>query len=140
MATDKNKNRPLHFEHTMRYQDDAGEYTLWLVHKKRHPWRWLWLLLLLLPLLLLVKCQKDVVLTCVDADNGAPIYGAKVSVTYSSHYVWKDGHFFPTETVERFGVTDENGQVKFEDLPCSVFSYVFDEYEDELSLPEERFH
>lgn len=119
------KNRPLTFEHTMHYQADADEYTLWMVRRKRHPWRWLWLLLLLLPLLLLIKCQKEVVVTCVDADSGAPIPGAEVSVAYTSHYVWKDGHFFPSELVERVGVTDEEGRVTFKDLPCSVYSYLF---------------
>lgn len=125
MGSDKQKNRPLTFEHTMQYDANADEYSLWLVHKKRCGWKWLWLLLLLLPLLLLIKCEKDVVVTCVDADNGALVSGAEVTMSYTSHFVWNNGRFFPSEQVERSGVTDENGQVVFEKLPCSVFSYIF---------------
>ena len=122
---DKNKTlRPIDLGHTMKYEDGSDSYVLTLVHKKKRKW-WLWLLLLLLPLLLLIRCERDITVDCVDAENGALVSGALVSMEYDTHYLFKDGHFFPTEHISRQEVADERGRVVFKNVPCSVFSYIF---------------
>lgn len=90
--------------------------------KKKFPW---WLFLCLLPLLLLIKCKKDVEVTCYDPATQIEIPGMNVSLDYTSHFLWKDGRFFVNDSISKTAVTDSTGKVIFKDLPCSVYSYIF---------------
>ncbi len=105
----------------IRYREDHNVYTF----QMKHPVRWWRYLLLLLPLLLLIKCNKDIAVTCLDAESREPIGGLEVSMSYDAHFLWHDGRFFCTKTIERTQTVDDNGNTVFTDLPCSVFSYVF---------------
>lgn len=85
----------------------------------------IWTLLLLLPLLLLIKCNKTIEVTCIDAENRSTIAGAPVDLEYTSHFVFDNGKFFPDSLVHRTVVSDENGVAVFDTLRCSVYSYIF---------------
>ena len=125
MASDKNL-KPISFDHKTGYQADANEYTFWLVHRKHNWWKWLLLgLLLLFIASLFVKCEREVTVTCVDAENGALLSGTEVTMSYTSHFLMKDWHFFINEPVTRTEIADENGQAVFKKLPCSIYSYIF---------------
>ena len=85
----------------------------------------IWTLLLLLPLLLLIKCNKTIEVTCIDAENRSTIAGVPVDLEYTSHFVFDNGKFFPDSLVHRTVVSDENGVAVFDTLRCSVYSYIF---------------
>ena len=117
----KKVNKYVRVKKGVNYSDDFDTYTIQL-KKRRHYW---WLLLFLLPLLLLIQCHKDIKVKCVEPDSGIPVSGIEVALGYDAHFLWKDGHFLPTEDVRITQTTDEQGVTVFEDLPCSVFSYLF---------------
>lgn len=117
----KSNDPVINFRKNVKYKKEYDVYTLQLKHPCR-PW---WLLLLLLPLLLLVKCNKDITVTCVESETGVPVAGQPVALTYDAHFLWNDGHFMDTQAVARTQVTDADGKTVFEDLPCSVYSYIF---------------
>lgn len=120
MTTPK-PERDLNVRRTLRYDEHYDEYTIQLVHRRR-PW---WLLLLLLPLLLLIQCRKDVTVHTLEPSTDAPIAGQEVTMSYEAHFVWDDGRFFPTDTVELTQTSDSTGTAVFRDLRCSVYSYIF---------------
>lgn len=109
------------FDTNVRYREEFNVYPL----QMKHPFRWWWFLLLLLPLLLFIKCNKDIAVTCLDAESRESISGQDVSMSYDAHYLWHDGRFFCTKTIKRTQTTDDRGNTVFTDWPCSVFSYVF---------------
>lgn len=115
----KNKERTLQKE--FKVDENATEYTFRL---KKKPNLW-WLLLLLLPLLLLIPCHKDIKVRCFEPDSGVPVADMEVTLDYDAHFLYKDGDFFTKENVRMTQSTDGEGVTVFEDLPCSVFSYIF---------------
>lgn len=104
---------------TFKYREKDGEYTLKL---KRRNWWWL---LLLLPLLLFIRCNKDITVTCVDADSGFPVIEQEVELSCTAHYLFYSWRFFDKEQMSLSEKTDENGKAVFRDVPCSVFCYLF---------------
>ena len=48
-----------------------------------------------------------------------------MSIDYATYYLFKDGRFFVNENVHKDVETDEDGNGRFTDLHCSVFSYIF---------------
>lgn len=118
----RNNNDPtILFQKKVKYRQEYDIYTLQLKRTCR-PW---WLLLLLLPLLLLVKCNKDIVVYCVESETGVPVAGQPVDLSYDAHFLWNSGHFRDTQAIVRTQVTNADGKTVFEDLPCSVYSYFF---------------
>lgn len=120
MAKD-NQPRPIHVGDRMKYKEEYDQYDIQLYHRRNY---W-WLLLLLLPLLLLIQCKKDISVTCLEPDSGAPIVDQPVSMSYQAHFLFKDGRFLATDSINMTQTTDSTGQTVFRDLPCSVFSYIF---------------
>jgi len=120
MAKD-NQPRPIHVGDKIKYKEEYDQYDIQLYHRRNY---W-WLLLLLLPLLLLIQCKKDISVTCLEPDSGAPIVDQPVSMSYQAHFLWKDGRFFATDSISMTQSTDSTGQTVFRDLPCSIFSYIF---------------
>ena len=104
------------------YNSDNNEYAFQL----KRPWRfnWWWLLLLL-PLLLFIQCHKDIVVTCVDKSNDAPISNLEVTLTYEAHHLWFEGKILSDSLINITQKTDSTGTTVFKDLPCSVYSYIF---------------
>ena len=113
------ENRRIHFRKKVKYKQQYDTYTLQLKRPCR-PW---WLLLLLL--LLLVRCNKDIVVYCVDPETQFPVSGETIGLAYDAHFLWNDGRFFDTQSIARTQVTDVDGKTVFEDLPCSIYSYIF---------------
>lgn len=105
----------------MKYKEEYNQYTFKLCHKRNY---W-WLLLLLLPLLLFIKCSKDITVTCMDVEGNFPIASQPVKLDYSAHYLYNDGKFLASDSISLIQETDSVGCTTFEDLPCSVFSYLF---------------
>lgn len=97
---------------------DDNVYVITL-KKKKFPW---WVLLLLLPLLLLIRCNRDIEVKCLE--GSLPAVGQTVNLSYVSHFLFKGG-FLTDEPVSRSQTTDNGGNTVFKDLPCSVWSYLF---------------
>lgn len=93
---------------SVRYQPSANQYTFQMQHRKPFPW---WIFLFLLPLLLLIRCQKDITVRCLDADTGTPLSGEMVLLEC------------PDTTLSQ--PTDSAGVTVFRNLPTSVFGMVF---------------
>lgn len=106
---------------SIRYKEEYDLYTFRMCHKRN----WWWLLLLLLPLLLFVKCSKDITVTCIDSEGNFPVAGQEVKLDYTAHFLYNDGKFLADEPISIVQETDSTGCTTFEDLPCSVFSYIF---------------
>lgn len=106
---------------SIRYKEEFDLYTFRMCHKRN----WWWLLLLLLPLLLFVKCSKDITVTCIDSEGNFPVAGQEVKLDYTAHFLYNDGEFLADEPISIVQETDSTGCTTFEDLPCSVFSYIF---------------
>lgn len=108
----------------IKYDSACNFYIIEL--KDRRNWRNLWwLLLFLLPLLLLVRCQHDITVTCVDAKTPEPIKDVEVALDYTAHFLYKDGAFFVNESHCYQQITDVSGSTVFKNLECSVYSYIF---------------
>mgnify|MGYP003305843929 CR=1 FL=1 len=105
-----------------KYYDEYNQYVFKLRHKRN--WWWL-LLLLLLPFLLFIKCNKDVTVTCTDAEGKYPIENQEVTLNYTAHFLYNNGMFFNNVPINITQETDSTGNTTFKDLPCSVFSYLF---------------
>jgi len=105
----------------IRYNDKRNLYTLKL-KRKHNLW---WLLLFLLPLLLLVRCQKDIRVSCNELDSKAPVEDIPVKMEYHAHYLWNKGKLFASDSISVTQKTNANGETVFKDLPCSVYSYIF---------------
>lgn len=85
----------------------------------------LWIFLLLLPLLLLVRCEKELTVTCVEMETGAPVSYQDVTLSYEDHFIEKLGRWFSADTISLTQKTDTSGVTVFKKLPCSVYSYIF---------------
>lgn len=112
----------VNFRKNFKFNDDRLDYTFQM---KKRNWKWLWLLLLLLPLLLLIRCEREIAVTAVDKESGEEIPGVEVTVNYTSHYLYKDGILFCSETGQQTIKTDDEGRGMFKGLGCSVYSYIF---------------
>ena len=110
------------YKKKFKYSKNNGNYTFQL---RKRNWKWLWLLLLLPLLLLFVRCEKSIDIETIDAVSKVGISDVDVSIDYTAHFLFKDGHLFVSEDIHKELKTDENGKGTFSDLPCSVFSYVF---------------
>ena len=110
----------IHVDKGMKYTEDYETYTLQM-KKRRNYW---WLLLLLLPLLLLIQCHKDITVRCIEPEMKYPVANQEITIDYDAHFLLKDGRFLPSDNVRLSQTTDEQGKTVFEDLPCSVFSYI----------------
>ena len=126
----------IHVNKDFDYNKDNNFYTVKMV-RKRFPW---WIFLLLLPLLLLIKCNKTITVNCYETDNHIPIAEQEVDMQYVPHFVYNDGKFFPSETLKLTRVTDSMGLAVFDELPCSVFSYVFYCMQDAIFSAESQCH
>lgn len=115
------KSKLVRYQKRFKFSKDQLDYEFQL--KKRRCW-W-WLLLCLLPLLLLIRCEHDITVTCIDERTKQPVQGINVELDYTAHFLYDEGHFFADVPVNRELVTDSEGTAVFEDLECSVFSYIF---------------
>lgn len=111
-----------------RYSEDfdleSGKRDYEFQLRKPSFW-WIWpLILLLLILLCCIRCTHTITVTTVDADSGQPVMVDSVTIDYTAHYLVKDG-IFTNEPYRRTEAPDSTGKVVFDDMPCSVFSYVF---------------
>lgn len=119
MAT---QNKDVLFQKNVRFKpQEQTDYVLKL--KKKRNWWWL-LWLLLLPLLL-IRCEHDVTVTCIDGRTKAPLPDIQVEIAYDSHFLYKDGVFLPSEFHWEDKITDVEGNAVFEHVETSVFSYIF---------------
>ena len=117
------KLKDILFKKRFRVRKNRDEYTFKL--KRRRCW-W-WLLLLLLPLLLFVNCSHDVTVT-VTTEDGEPVKGIKVDMSYSSHWLYNGDYkpaFFADKNTTRSEVTGKNGKALFKDVKTSIFGYIF---------------
>lgn len=103
------------------FQSNRLEYEVKI--KKRKKWWWL-LLLLLLPLLL-IRCQHDLDVYCVDSEFETSVEDAQVILSYKEHNLYKDGRFFVTDTISMVQISDSVGIATFQSLKFHVFDYVF---------------
>lgn len=114
------KIRPTKF----KYTEEQDHYIIHLTD----PFKWKLLLWLLLPILLfllcLINCTRDISVHAEDQD-GNVMSGTTVNLDYTEHALYKNGEFFYSRDHHLTGVTDSNGDYTFEDVPCSVYSYIF---------------
>lgn len=115
-------NRDYSYHKKLKYMDDKSEYVFQL--KKRNL-KWSWLLLMLPLFLLFIRCNREIDVSAIDSTSGKGISNVDVSLSYTAHYLYKDGKLFHNEYISRTLQTDTVGNGTFSDLPCSVFSYVF---------------
>lgn len=117
----ENRSHSIRFSKKIKYKEEYCQYSLQLRHLHR-PW---WLLLFLLPLLLCIKCNKNIAVSCMEPNCNVPIKNLPVAMKYEVHYLWDNGSFLTTYSIQRTQHTNSEGKTVFKDLPCSVFSYIF---------------
>ena len=83
-----------------------------------------WWILLLLPLLLLIRCEKDVRVLVVHADNKTPVAGMPVNFGYNRAFLLDRGRLFPSEWISSDSTTDKNGTATFRSVEFSLYSWV----------------
>lgn len=115
------ENPLIKVRHKFKYNERYDEYTIQMT-KGRNYW---WLLLLLMPLFLFIKCQKDILVTCIDDEYNLPIADQTVTIEYTSYALWANGTFLNDSLIQQTQQTDSLGKAHFKDLPCSVYSYIF---------------
>lgn len=113
--------RTIKFSSNLRYREDCNEYKVRMVNR-RFPW---WILLCLLPLLLLIECDHTFKVHVYEEGTDIALESVEVEMSYISHFLYKDRHFFRSKSVEKTEFTNEDGVAIFKDCPCSVFSYIF---------------
>lgn len=116
-----NKPQSIQIDKKLKYKEEYNQYSLQLRHIHR-PW---WLLLLLLPLLLFIKCSKDITVSCIEPIGELPVENLPVTMKYQSHFLWNEGKFLASDSIQLTQRTDSLGKTVFKDVPCSIFSYVF---------------
>lgn len=95
--------------------------------------RWLWCLLLIpFIALLFVNYDRDIQIQTV-LPNGKACSGVAVEAQFVSHYLYKDGAWFTTDTLNKAANVGEDGMLKFKEVGMSGFSHIFYMLE-ELSL------
>lgn len=117
------KHKDISFSEDFLIESGKTDYEFKM--KKPSYW-WLWILGLIAFLLVCcVKCDHSIEVKTVDLDSGEIIACDSVTIEYTSHYLYQDGCFLVNEFHSITKKTDKDGLIKFEDLPCSVFSYIF---------------
>lgn len=101
-----------------KFKYDTQQDTYTVKVKKPYPWWW-WLLLLLLFVPLFIRCERKVSVKVVDAE-GNPVENVDVDLSYTAHYFLAS-----PQNIDEEGKTDSKGNVVFEGLECSVYSYIF---------------
>lgn len=108
----------------IKYVDTCDHYIVNLTD----PVNWkrlLWLFLLPAVMLLsLVQCKRDITVRTVDV-KGDAIGEALVQLEYEEHALFKESKWFYNKALQFRGVTDSTGYYTFEDVPCSIYSYIF---------------
>lgn len=99
-----------------QYDGKQSDYTV-KVKKRYQLWWWFLLLLIFVPLF--IRCERTVTVKVVDAD-GNPVEKVDVDLSYTAYYFLAD-----SEEISESGVTDSKGRVQFNNLSCSVYSYIF---------------
>ncbi len=117
-------SKSIRYNKRFKFNPDVLEYTFKV---KPNRWKWLWWLLpiFLLLLLLMIPCRHEVNVKTIDRRSNIGIPDVTVMMSYTSHYFLKNGEFFVSEAHADTVVTDEDGRAKFDDIKCSVYSYVF---------------
>lgn len=117
------KHKDISFSEDFLIESGKTDYEFKM--KKPSYW-WLWILGLIAFLLVCcVKCDHSIEVKTVGLDSGETIACDSVTIEYTSHYLYQDGCFLVNEFHSITKKTDKDGLIKFEDLPCSVFSYIF---------------
>jgi hypothetical protein len=97
----------------------------YIIRLKDKDYSWLlWLLPLLLFLLLFVRCEHSIEVKTLLPDE-TPIKNVEVTLQYIEYQLFKNGEFFYTEEHKERTVSLFGGVAYFNDMPCSVFSYIF---------------
>lgn len=116
-------DRAISYKKRFKFRNEQSDYIFQL---KKRNWKYLWWLLLIpLLLLLFVRCEKDIHVRTIDPILNNSLSDVHVTLEYTAHYLLKNGEFFFSEPITREIQTDGDGKGTFEDLPCSVFSYIF---------------
>lgn len=116
-------DRAISYKKRFKFRDEQSDYVFQL---KKRNWKYLWWLLLIpLLLMLFVRCEKDIHVRTIDPILNNSLSDVHVTLEYTAHYLLKNGEFFFSEPITREIQTDGDGKGTFEDLPCSVFSYIF---------------
>lgn len=117
------KFKPIKFTDDFIFDSNKSEY---IFQVKKHSYLWLWLLLVTLFIgLCCVRCERDITVHVVDHISEYPITPSSVTIEYTEHSLLKGGNLFFDEQHTQTLAVDEYGDVTFEDMPCSVFSYIF---------------
>lgn len=115
-------NKTILYKNRIKLKDEQSEYIFQI--KKSKKWL-LWLLLLLPLLLLFIKCERDIYISTIDSETNDAVPNTEVSIDYTSYFLLNNGKLFYKEKIHKSIETNDYGKGTFEDLPCSVFSYVF---------------
>lgn len=116
------KDKDILYSEDFLIESGKSEYEFKM--KKPSYW-WLWIVGVIAFLLLnCIRCEHSINVRTVD-ESGNGFVCDSVTVSYTSHYLYKDGKFFVNERHTLTKAPDDDGMVRFEDMPCSVFSYVF---------------
>lgn len=117
------KYKDILFSEDFQIKSGKSEYEFKL--KKPSYW-WLWLAVFIAFLLLCcVRCDHSITVKTVDMESGDDVVCDSVTISYISPYLYKDGKFFVNEHHTITEAPDNAGITHFEDMPCSVFSYIF---------------
>ncbi|MDE6272587.1 MAG: hypothetical protein K2M31_06230 [Muribaculaceae bacterium] len=93
--------------------------------KKRSYW-WMWILgLAAFFALCLVRCDHSIEVRTVEEQTGKEVACKSVTMKYTSHFLFNEGHLFDSQSNTITSTADEHGIARFENLPCSIFSYIF---------------
>lgn len=111
----------MRYNKNVLFQSDKLEYEVKIKNRKK----WWWLLLLLLLPLLLLRCQHDLDVYCVDAESETSVEDVQVILSYKEHNLYKDGKFFVTDTICSVQTSDSTGIATFVNLKFHVYDYVF---------------
>lgn len=111
------------FKYDFTFDKGKKEYKFQMKKKSR---LWLWILMALLFLLLCcVRCEHDITVKTVDYETGEPLSDVEITISHTDYFIYSSGRFFGSEYTELKSKTDVDGNAVFEDMPCSIFSYIF---------------
>lgn len=136
------KQKGILYKKKFKFQSSRLDYQFQLKHRRC----WWWLLLLLLPLLLLIRCEREITVTCIDERTKDPVADINVQLEYTAHFLYDKGRLFAKNEHSYEKTTDEDGNAVFGNLECSVFSYIFHPFSkvhvtaDDVAHVTKRFH